>query len=80
MKVRVLVILSLLLLSGCSSQNQVIEDIHVAKGEIIFEPQFVGPSFFNEGMANYSTRPVDTPLFVGGGSTGQPLTLNLTFL
>ena len=78
MKVRVLAILSLLLVSGCSSENQAVDDIHVAKGEVVFEPQFVSPTFFNEGMASYSTRPVDTPLFVGGGSTGQPLTFNLT--
>jgi hypothetical protein len=78
MKLRVLGILSLLLLSGCSSENQVLDDIHIAKGEVIFEPQFVVPTFFNEGMAGYSTRPVDTPLFVGGGSTGEPLTFNLT--
>jgi hypothetical protein len=78
MKVGILGILSLLLLSSCSSQNQALEDIHLAKGEVIFEPQFVGPTFFNEGMANYSTRPVDTPLFVGGGSTGEPLSFNFT--
>jgi hypothetical protein len=78
MKVRILAFLSLFLLSGCSSENQVLEDIHVAKGEVIFEPQFVSPTFFNEGMASYTTRPVDTPLFVGGGSTGQPLTFNFT--
>jgi hypothetical protein len=54
------------------------ELIHQAKGELIFKPQFVGPSFFQEGMASYSTRPVDTPLFTGGGATGEPLRLNLT--
>jgi hypothetical protein len=71
-------VLSLLLLSGCSSQNQVLDDVHVAKGEIIFEPQFAGPTFFYEGMASYDTTPVDTPLFVGGGSTGEPLRFNFT--
>ena len=61
-----------------NTENNFTELIHQAKGEVIFKPQFVGPSFFQEGMGSYSTRPVDAPLFVGGGATGEPFRLNLT--
>jgi hypothetical protein len=75
-------IFCLVLLSGCTSNNsEQIEDssngIYAPKGELFIQPQFESVSEFSNGMASYSTRASDAPLFTGGGNTGKPLELAL---
>jgi hypothetical protein len=53
-------------------------EIYKPKGEMVIPPQFESPSFFQNGMADYSTRSSDTPIFTGGGSSGDPLKFNMT--
>lgn len=79
------IVLSLVvfLISGCTDNGGVqAEDnsveIYVPKGELFIQPQFESVMEFKNGMASYSTRASDAPLFTGGGNTGKPLELNLT--
>lgn len=53
-------------------------EVYAPKGKMVIPPQFQDPSFFHNGMADYSTRNSDAPLFTGGGNSGKPLKLNLT--
>ena len=70
------------LISGCADNGvEQAEDspvkIYVPKGELFIQPQFESVSEFSNGMASYSTRASDAPLFSGGGNTGKPLKLDL---
>lgn len=80
---KLILILSLFLVNGCAS-NEVkqaedfLAKIYVPKSELFIQPQFESVLEFDDGMAQYSTRPSDAPLFTGGGATGEPLAFNFT--
>jgi hypothetical protein len=58
-------------------QNASEINIYQPQGKLVIPAQFSSPSFFHNGMTEYSTRNSDTPLFTSGGA-GQPLKLNFT--
>lgn len=79
---KLFLIFCVVLLSGCTSnESQQIEDtsskIYSPIDELFIQPQFESVSEFSDGMATYSTRASDAPLFTGGGNTGKPLKLDL---
>ena len=52
--------------------------IYEPKGQLVIPAQFESPSYFHNGMSDYSTKNSDAPLFSGGGNTGKPLSFNFT--
>jgi hypothetical protein len=71
-------------LVGCASDENInnissnIQPKYIPTGEIVIQPQFASVGDFEDGMAEYSTRPSDAPLFVPGDNADEPLKFNFT--
>lgn len=62
--------------SGAQGDGEATGSIYHPKGKLIIPAEFDSVTWFQEGVASYSTRPSDLPLFQPSNGPGSPLTLD----